>query len=195
MRKALVESYIDELRASFGPVKKLVTEEELHVLHNARDYTGMVRYIQDTLHLNMRIRLGLVNRGGPENAPAWIEGPTAMPYYGSQAFQQMTVVIYLRKSFLHEGTFEEVVYAIAHELCHIVLYAVRHPLQEKEEAVDLAAMLLGFRDFYVTGCQSVHKRKRSWLDILTGKEPYVIKYLGYLSPEEVAHAASYMTFR
>lgn len=194
MRKTLVESYIDELRASFGPVKRPIMEERLRVLHDAKDYAGMIRYVQDALHLNMRIRLGLVNKGGPENALAWIERPGIIPHYGSRAFQQMIVVIYLRKSFLREGTFEAVVHAIAHELCHIVLYGINHPLQMEEEAVDLTAMLLGFRDFYMTGCRSVHKRKRSWLDILTSKEPCAIKYIGYLTPEEVAHAASYMTF-
>jgi hypothetical protein len=194
MRKALVESCVDGLRASFGLVKKPVAEEELHRLHDAGDYAGLVRCVQDALFLNVKIRLGLVNKGGPKDAPAWIEWPKTMPCYGSQAFQQTTVVVYLRKSHIREATFEAIVCTIAHELCHVVLGAVWHPLRWEEEAVDLVAMLLGFRDFYVTGSRSVYKRKRSWLERLTNKEPYTIRHLGYLTQEEVAYAASYMTF-
>jgi len=38
---------------------------------------------------------------------------------------------------------------IAHELSHIVLSEIGHPLADSEEAVDLTAMLLGYRDIYV----------------------------------------------
>jgi hypothetical protein len=195
MRKVLVESYIDRLLTSFGPVKILVGEEKLYDMYNAKNYAGMVCCVQEILRLNMRIRLGLVNKGGPKDAPAWIIRPQNIPIYGSQGFRQTTVTIYLRKPFLNEGTFEALVCAIAHEFCHVVLDAVLHPLKEKEEAVDLTAMLLGFRDFYVTGCQSVNKKKRSWMDVLAGKNRYTIRYLGYLTPEEVDYVASYMTFR
>ena len=194
MRTALIESYIRQLRASFGPVKTPVAEEELRVLYDAKDYAGMIRHIQGVLRLDMKVRLGLVNKGGLD-APAWVERPKPMPIYGSAAFRQTIVIIYLRKSFLRDGTFEEVVLAVAHELCHIVLDAIGHTLADKEEAVDLTAMLLGFRDFYTTGCQTVRARKSSWLDWLCGNESYQIRKHGYLSFDEVRHAATYMTFR
>jgi len=183
MRKDLVESYIERLRASFGPAKAPVIEEELCALYGAKDYAGMIRHVQDILHLDMRVRLGLVNKGGP-SAPAWIERPKVMPGYGSAAFRQLVVVVYLRKSFLLNGNFEEAVIAIAHELCHVVLDATGHPLRAQEEAVDLTAMLLGFRDFYVTGCRSGRQ--------LGGI--YRVENTGYLTQEEVGHAAIYMTF-
>jgi hypothetical protein len=185
MRQNLVESYIDKLRSSFGPVRQPIKGEELRVLYDAKDYAGMVLHIQKTLCLNMKVRLGLVNNGGPD-APAWVWRPNDMPLYGTSAFQQLTVTVYLRKSFLHEGSFEETVIAVAHELCHILLDATGHSLRYQEEAVDLTAMLFGFRDFYVTGCRSV----RSGSD-----ESYQIREAGYLTPEEVGYAAIYMTFR
>jgi hypothetical protein len=185
MRQALIESWIDALRASFGSAKAPLAEEELRTLYDARDYAGMVLYIQNVLRLDMKVLLGLVNKGGPD-APAWVRLPSIMPLYGTSAFRQTTIVFHLRKSFLHKGNFETTVLAIAHELCHVLLDATWHPLRRQEEAVDLTAMLLGFRDFYVTGCQS---------SVALDADSYRLTHTGYLTPEEVGHAAIYMTFR
>lgn len=185
MRTGLIESLINGLRESFGSVRPPIQEEELRVLYDAKDYAGMILHIQKILCLNMNVRLGLVNSGGPD-APAWVWRPTDMPLYGTSAFRELTVIVYLRKTFLHNGNFEEAVLAIVHELCHILLDATGHSLREQEEAVDLTAMLFGFRDFYVTGCRSVRNRNG---------EPYEIRECSYLTQEEVGHAAIYMTFR
>jgi hypothetical protein len=194
MRQALVESYINQLRASFGRLRTPVTEEELRALYDTGDYAGMVSHIQRTLRLDVTMRLGLVNKGGP-NAPAWVEAPVPMPMYGTAEFRQLIITMYLRKAFLARGSFDEVVMAIAHELCHVVLDAIAHPLQNQEEAVDLTAMLLGFRDFYVTGCRSVRRKILSPAERLAGYEVYQISSQGYLTQEEVSHAATYMTYR
>lgn len=193
MRKDLVESYLDKLLASFGPVRPPIVEERLQALYDAKDYAGMVRHIQDVLCLDVGIRLGLVNSGGP-NAPAWVSRIKPMPMFGTWSFSQLTVTMYLRKSFLKDGYFEEIVCAIAHELCHILLDAIAHSLRDQEEAVDLAAMLLGFRDFYVTGCHSVQDIS-SPDDILSGINVYQARIHSYLTREEIGHAATYMTFR
>ena len=189
MRTALVESYIDRLRASFGKLRPLVVDESLRPFYDAKDYAGMVYRIQTTLHLDLTIRLGLVNSGGPRGAPAWVERPTIMPMFGTAAFRQKIVTVYLRKTFLAEMPFDTVVIAIAHELCHVVLDAINHPLRREEEAVDLTAMLLGFRDFFVTGCRVMREQS------LFGYQEYETSSLGYLSQEEVSHAAQYMTYR
>jgi hypothetical protein len=89
----------------------------------------------------------------------------------------------LRKSFLRETSFEPVVLAIAHELSHIILDAIRHELRKQEEAVDLSAMLLGFRDFYVTGCK----------DTISQGNQMIIARLSYLTEEEVLYASQFMT--
>src|SRR3989344_4239968 len=184
MRQNLVESYIDKLRSSFGSARPPIEEAKLRVLYDARNYVGMILHIQSILNLGMKVRLGLVNDGGPD-APAWVSRPANIPFYGTSEFQQFRVTIYLRKSFLRKGNFDEVVVAIAHELSHVLLDAVDHSLQKEEEAVDLTAMLFGFRDFYVTGCRSTHIEG----DICE------TRVMGYLTYEEVGHAAIYMTFR
>lgn len=178
MRKALIKSYVDQLRASFGRVRLPIEEEKLRSLYDEREYRGMVCHIRSVLCLDVPIRLGLVNKGGLPNTPAWIEMPMQM--FGVGLFGQRTVTMYIRKTFLAESVFEQVVLAIAHELCHIVLYGTGHVLAKQEEAVDLTAMLLGFRDFYVTGCRSSNRG--------------VISTVGYLTPEEVSYAAEYMTY-
>ncbi|MFA6177449.1 MAG: hypothetical protein WC694_00965 [Candidatus Paceibacterota bacterium] len=187
MRTNLIESYIDMLQKSLGLIKPPVEEEKLRDLYDSRNFGGMVSHIQETLRLDMKIRLGYVSKGGPKDAPAWVERPIDMPFYNSSEFRQTTVVVYLRKTFLRNGNFEEAVLAISHELSHIVLDAIKHPLRMHEIAVDLTAMLLGFRDFYVTGCQTAEPS-------ISGN-PYEIRSIGYLTPEEVSHAAKYMTFR
>lgn len=194
MRQALVESYIDRLRASFGKLRNPVAEEELRALYDAGEYGRMVHHIQTALHLDLTVRLGLVNSGGP-NVPAWIVGAHSLPMYGTAAFRQREVTMYVRKTFLAEVPFDTVVTAIAHELCHVVLYSTQHPLRYQEEAVDLTAMLLGFRDFYVTGCRIVRRQQLSQADQLAGYQAYQVSSVGYLTQEEISHAATYMTYR
>ncbi|MDD2657627.1 MAG: hypothetical protein PHD04_03140 [Candidatus Pacebacteria bacterium] len=193
MRKELIESYIDSLRASLGPVRQPIAEDSLRFLHNKKDYAGMVGHVKSSLRLDTGIRLGLVKKGGPD-APAWVVKPTNMPLFGTASFRQLVITVYLRKSFLETGCFEEVVCATAHELCHIVLDAIKHPLRRQEEAVDLTAMLLGFRDFYITGCRSV-RDVSSQEDVCAGHRIIRTRTQGYLTYEEVGHAATYMTFR
>lgn len=190
MRREMIESYIDQLRRSFGPICRPVAEEELYELYRAEDYARMIYHIQTALHLDLRLRLGLVNRGGP-NFPAWVVGYRSMPMYGTAAFRQLCVTIYLRKTFLQRASFEEVVIAMAHELSHIVLESTYHHLRREEEAVDLTAMLLGFRDFFLTGSSTIRDRHHS----LDGTVKYKELHLGYLTPEEVSYASTYMTCR
>jgi hypothetical protein len=195
MRQALIESYINQLRTSFGRLRTPVAEDELRALYDNKDYAGMVGHIQKTLRLDLTMRLGLVNQGGPVGCPAWIVAPVPMPMYGTQEFRRLTITMYLRKAFLARVSFDEVVMVIAHELCHVVLNATTHPLRRQEEAVDLTAMLLGFRDFYVTGCRTVRRQVLSPAEQRAGYEGHEIRSQGYLTQEEVGHAATYMTYR
>jgi hypothetical protein len=66
--------------------------------------------------------------------------------------------------------FEHVVMAIAHELSHIVLFRIRHPLEEVEVAVDLTAMLLGYGEFYFIGFELLRTEHLGSLGYLTGNE-------------------------
>src|SRR4030088_77321 len=117
IRAEMIQSYIAQLRASLGSVKP-VGEKRLRELFGTQDYTGMVKVIRDNMGLDLRVRVGLVNEGGPLGAPAWVSAPKPMPRFGTAEFQRTVVTIFLRKSFVSSHYFEEVAIAIAHELSH-----------------------------------------------------------------------------
>jgi uncharacterized protein YecT (DUF1311 family) len=179
----MIQSCLAQLHGSFGGGKPPVSTEQLRRMFYARDFTGMVGVVRDSLKLELRVRVGLVNDGGPAGAPAWVSYPSPLPRYGSPDFKKTVVTVFLRKSFIEEVSFEAVVSAMAHELSHITLFSVNHPLQACEEAVDLTAMLNGYRDLYVVGCETI---KSYSVPGGTRTERYE---LGYLKPEEVRYAA------
>jgi hypothetical protein len=96
--------------------------------------------------------------------------------------------------------YEKVVTAIAHEMSHIVLNGLDHPLREHEEAVDLTAMLLGYRDFYVAGAEYSETGPSRFLNklgaeikrVFSGDGTREYRWLGYLTPQEVCFAAKQM---
>lgn len=146
-RKEMVLGHVAELRKWFPPQPPIdMREQERSFRH--RQYADVVRNVRDHLKLKLPVRIGYVNRGGPENAPAFIRLPTRMPLLGSRAFEQLQVTIFLRKDFLATSDACAVTAAVAHEFSHVLLEATRHPLRNSEEAVDLTAMMLGFREAY-----------------------------------------------
>lgn len=180
IRRKLLESHIRALRESFGTIRMPVDDDVLESLYRAKNYTGIVGFVRTALRLDMRAQSAIWYRNFPTevgNAPAWVERPRPLPMFGTREFRDTLVTVNFRKSFLDEATFEQVVAGTAHELSHVVLDAISHVLQREEEAVDLTAMLLGFRDFYVTGNSCVETTR-----------------YGYLNHEEVRYAAHYMTF-
>jgi hypothetical protein len=170
-----VTGYIDQLRQALPHVPP-VPEQKLRALHRERDYEGMVRLIRSTMNVDVRLRIGWVNSGGPNNAPAWIQLPVEMPGYGTAAFKELTLDLFIRKSFLETSTYQRAAIVIAHELSHVVLESIRHPLRKEEKAVDLTAMLLGFSRLYQAGSHTVER-----LDA----NNTLLRKTGYLSEDEI----------
>ena len=156
---------------------------QLQALHASRDHKGMVRVIKRAMNVETDVRVVWVAKGEAEDAkikhaPAWIRLPSEMPPYGSEAFRQLRIDIFLRKSFLEQSPFDEVSMGIAHELSHLVLDSIKHPLRRCEKAVDLTAMMLGFRCLFATcTCKEIQL-----------KDHIEVRQQGYLSPEEVRRA-------
>ncbi len=184
MRKQEVERWIDTLTASFGRCKVPIDEKLLSEAWERGDISEMVSIIKRHLGITSSLRLGLVN-SGMGDIPAWVMMSNQASLFGNIGLNRVTTTIYLRRSFIQKSGFEGTVVAIAHEMSHIVLNSLAHPLRMQEEAVDLTAMLLGFRDFYVTGT--------SLTEVNTNH--YTIVHLGYLTREEISYASEYMTFR
>ena len=174
-----IKGYLAQLRQAL-PCVAPVSARALKSLHKAKDYEGMLRLIRQSMNVQVRLTIAWVNSGGHKSddgreAPAWIELPAHMPRYGTAAFRDLKLTIFLRKSFLAESTYDEAAVAIAHELSHVVLDSIAHPLRRVERAVDLTAMLLGFRLLYQIACYKEFHSERM----------VTTKGLGYLSPAEV----------
>jgi hypothetical protein len=159
-----------ELLRRYLPYVPPISVRKLKALHAARDYDGMVRFIRSAMNLDVRLLIGWVNSGGPNQAPAWVEMPQEMPYYGTPEFKKLSIKMFIRKEFL-ENRYDKVAIAIAHELSHVVLDSIHHPLRKEEKVVDLTAMLLGFSRLYMRAAHTSNLK------------------LGYLTPEELKTAS------
>ena len=182
MRQQLIESQLKVLRTTFGDGQPPAPHDRLRLQFKEKNYTGIVKYIRDSMHLNLRIRVGIAKTIRSNETPAWVEMPSPMPLLGTSEFKRTLATIFLNKDFLARASFEQLVVVIAHEMSHIVLNALRHPLRVEETAVDLTAMLLGFRDFYIDGCETVTTHR--WFY----RREVQIRRLGYLTKAEVDHA-------
>src|SRR5258706_14823945 len=170
IRADKIKAYLALLHGSLGGSRAPVSPIKLRELYDRQNYAGMVKLIRDGMGLDLRVRVALVNHGGPDRAPAWIERPDPFPRNGTPAFKRAIVTVFLRKAFLLKYKFEHVVMAIAHELSHVVLFRIGHPLEKIEEAVDLTAMLLGFSEFYFNGLELLRTERLGSLGYLTGTE-------------------------
>jgi hypothetical protein len=141
-----LEDEIKQLVTSLGTVVPPIDAPELRQLHRQADYPRMLGWIKNSMRLDLRVGLRIVNVPGAET-PMWIETPNPMPAFGSEAFRQTRVIVNVRREVLEKDPFEWIVAGFAHELSHVVLFAIHHPLQHSERAVDLTSMILGYRNF------------------------------------------------
>jgi hypothetical protein len=144
-----ISVYLDQLLNALGGARTPVRPSGLRQLYEQKDYLSMVRWVQQSMHLDLQVSLRIAEIGGKERPPMWIETPNAMPPYGTAAFRRTRVWIYIRRDILNGKPFEWLVAGIAHELSHVVLFSIGHPLQHNEKAVDLTAMILGYQNFVV----------------------------------------------
>jgi hypothetical protein len=171
--------YLRKLREGL-PYVPPVNLAGLRFLHSARDYKGIIRVVKRLMNIEaitfqvVWVPDGAAQSGGLKNAPAWVEMPPDMPFYRSKEFEEMTLKMFFRKSFF-EQSYDGAILAVAHELSHVVLVSIRHPLRNCEKAVDMTAMLLGFSHLYEEAC---HKEEQSGNTIS-------IQTLGYLTRDEV----------
>lgn len=151
MRELEIRTWVKQLGASFGAPRPLVDVGPLRECYARKAYTEMVGLMLKPMKLeDISLRVGYVKSGGPAQAPAWVETPRPMPAFGTPAFKQLKLTMYLRKTFVEESSFQALVMAKSHELSHIVLNSIGHPLNLVEPAVDLTAMYLGFRQAFIT---------------------------------------------
>jgi len=183
-----IKSYIDQLRKALTYVPPIPVEE-IRALHRKGDLGGVVKLVRRTMNVNVRLTLHWTSGPSPTgipNALAWVSRPEKMPYYGTAAFKETSVDMFIRKQFAASRPFEEFAIAAAHELSHIVLDSVDHPLRKEEKAVDLTAMLLGFSQLYYG---AAHTTRRVTPNLIEQR------HLGYLTESEMETAASILVPR
>jgi len=141
-----IKKYIEQLASSLGRVCAPVNDGILRELYVRNDFASMLGWIKNSLHLDLKVGLRIVDAGG-QTAPMWIELPRPMPMYGTSEFKRTRVIVNARRDIIYGKPFEWVVAGFAHELSHVVLFSIGHPFQHDEKAVDLTAMILGYREF------------------------------------------------
>jgi hypothetical protein len=134
------------LLGALGGVTPVVDPTVLKQLHGQAEFAKMLGWIKNSMHLDLRVGLRIVDTGNA-TTPMWIETPRSMPPYGSQEFRNTRVIVNVRREALDRYPFDWIVAGFAHELSHVVLFSIGHALQKSERAVDLTAMILGYRDF------------------------------------------------
>lgn len=201
MREKEIRAWIHELITKVGPPREPIDERPLRALYADSNFAGMLDHIRKSMRLDVGLRIGYVNSGGPAHAAAWVSLPAPMPQYGTREFKQSKFDVYIRKSVILQSPFEIVVALMAHELSHILLDAIHHPLRRQEAAVDLTAMILGYDRFFSVVYTIAEEVPRA--DILArvykwfvGREltdievSYQMHTSGYMSAEEIGFAQS-----
>jgi|GEM_PF-4381874 len=150
-----VNAYIDQLRQSLPYVPPFLNRQ-IKALHQKREFGVIVRLVRSMMNVDARITLHWTNsQPSTREAKAWIRLPNDMPEYGTQAFKDLKLDMFILKSFAHQSRCHEFIVVVAHEFSHVVLESIGHPLRTDEKAVDLTAMLLGFSYSYRLAAHAV----------------------------------------
>lgn len=199
-RPDLIKDYIRQLVPALGGVHTPVEPTKLRHLFDAKDYAGMLAEIQRTMRLHCKVQL-IEEEYPPEFSKtkgAWVHIPRSLPSYDDSAFAQACILVCInKKSPFFPFPFECLVALMAHELAHIILRAIQHPLQYSEEATDLTAMILGYANFF-TDCldrpvflrDSIKNRFRTFFYKLMRKSPQDFLAVGRLGPNGITFAAT-----
>lgn len=203
MKESDLVKTLEELKKTFGKPRPPINPSSLISLCEQKEYGKVVLGVSRSLNLNMPLKIGYVDSGGPKRAVAWVLLPHPMPMYGTENFKNFLITVLIRKTFLKEAPSLSVLFALSHELSHIILEGLRHPLAHMEEAVDLTAMYLGYRNIYKTASefhpslssgpltiQSILKVSLEDLFMFITGSTRV--QLGYLKREEYEFAANWM---
>lgn len=198
---ALIEDYLRQLVGALGQIAPPVDADKLGQLYLRGDYPAMLGWIKKSMQIELRIGLRIVDPDAP-SPPMWIEVPTPLPCPGTWEHQNARAIVNARRDWLVGKPLGWIVACFAHELSHVVLFALDHPLQHEEKAVDLTAMILGYDRFIVTSeATTTHW---NWWSILLSivllrfgimffqRPAETTERLGYLSSAEAAAARRWL---
>ena len=139
-------------------------------------------------HYNLSLKLRVVTKKLKDYNAAQIQLISPMPKYGSIVFKNLRFRIEYDKSVAGLSV-ERFLFAIAHEIGHILLLSKDSPHCESEVATDLIAMVMGFDSVY---------QKSKVVEVFNQSWPYNKigdSIAGYLSKEEISFARQYIVER
>jgi hypothetical protein len=199
------------IKKSFGSPRKAVDIERLRKMYAAHsNLAQLVNAIAKPIFTEgaPRVRVGRYKSGSRVDAPAWIVPPRTIPLYGSKDFLSARFTMGFQDQFVKEVPFETLVFAVAHELSHIILYSVRHALSKNEKAVDLTAMYFGYAEVYTVGKRWLTGHEYVTETLFTGRLGVLLskvglnptlevrqsmrQRIGYLTDSEMRHASSWI---
>ncbi len=186
IRVDLIRKHLGKLISAFGKRHRPIPVVELFELYNQRDFRGMVGQMKRQMRIDFPIRVCYVNdpKFGPDGGVAWVDSLEQVPAFGSRGDGKHMPNMYLRRSALIEMPFPSLVFAMSHELSHLLLTSFRSDLYDNEEATDLLSILLGYGVYYAAGRIYSPKNFNDMFAFL-GKPTYTS---GYLSHEEIFFA-------
>jgi hypothetical protein len=191
-----VRQDFEELDRTIG-VKSPMAFQSLAELHASGDHGGLCRAIGVHMGLPNAVRivstterqrfttraLSTTNAEGrgTHGIVAQVSIPPNLPMYGTAAFAAHVVDLLLGKEFVTATPYTAIA-VLAHELSHVLLYALKHPRRESEPFTDLVPIVLGFGQIVERG------RVVSTSEIRGNTEFSSKVTYGYLSDDEFEFA-------
>lgn len=158
-RREMIVRYIETLSRYIGnprPPIPLAQLMKIKKLHAEKKYRDAIIRVHDTLnlqYLNLSIFFTIV-----DNIPKHRCALMAITRLGfPKKFQQSPITIYAKYSFVNTAPPETFIRIAAHEWSHVVINAPQDKkhivdgLENIEVAVDLTAMMLGYREIFCIG--------------------------------------------
>lgn len=161
------------------PVCRPVNSSHFEDLFNKKKYAELISEMKRHMGIFCKLSVKYISTDVSEGkSPAYVLLPDFFPAFGSTTYTNMTISLVFYADLLK--SFHKFSMMIAHELSHVVLHSINHPLKKSEEATDIAAMILGFSREYELG-------HTTFFETETRK---ILFKVGYLTFEEVIYVLS-----
>jgi hypothetical protein len=148
-----------------------------------KKYARLISTMKNHLKIPCRLMVKCLNY--PQRETGRLKGaniclPEKFPLYGTKEYENLNLTLNFHKELLNN--YYSFVMMISHELSHIILYSLNHPLKKSEKATDITAIVLGFAYFFELG-HTIIEEKNFRLTCYKN---------GYLSFEELVLILNYL---